>query len=100
MRVAVTAFVALSLAACGELPSAPAPSFSGVPQGTSAVCHFTPVDGGTYTRIDVASNALAAHLAHGDGVVGADYPGPSGFIFAANCTAEAVPSGGDGGVFY
>jgi hypothetical protein len=93
MRVAVTAFVALSLAACGELPTAPTPSFASVPQGTAAVCHFTPPVG-TYIRIDVANNSLGVHLGHGDGIVGGTYPGGQA-IFAADCTRQSVVVPGD-----
>ena len=49
-----------------------------------AVCHET--GNGTYNLIVVSSNALSAHLGHGDGEPGDAVPTMTGWHFGDNCT--------------
>lgn len=56
------------------------PAFAGQVQ----ICHKTKL--GTYHLITLDSNAVPAHVAHGDGSPGDAVPGKSGYIFGPNCT--------------
>jgi hypothetical protein len=54
-----------------------------------AVCHVT--GNGTYHLILINTNALPAHLAHGDGQPGGAVPNMSGYIFGDNCGPTLAP---------
>lgn len=51
------------------------------------VCHTS--KHGEFRKITIAQAALEAHIAHGDGVIGAGVPGNNGYIFDENC--QPVP---------
>jgi hypothetical protein len=46
---------------------------------------------GTFHLISIDSNAVPAHVAHGDGSPGDAVPNMSGFIFGPNCTPTVAP---------
>lgn len=52
-------------------------------------CHRT--GHGTFHLISIDSNAVPAHVAHGDGSPGDAVPNMSGFIFGPDCTPIAAP---------
>src|SRR5215475_14143842 len=52
-------------------------------------CHLT--GNGTFHLIVISSNALPAHVAHGDGQPGQAVPNMPGFIFGDNCTPTVAP---------
>jgi hypothetical protein len=82
--------VAVSFYGCDETPMDPrsvaddTPAFRAHGQPKIRVCHRTEgaVD---YMLLTVAEAALAAHLAHGDGVIGDPVPGLPGMVFDDNC---------------
>ena len=48
------------------------------------VCHRR--GNGSYHLINISSNALDAHLGHGDALPGDPFPGQDGFIFGVDCS--------------
>jgi hypothetical protein len=76
---AVLAFAVASQAALAQ--QAPPPKV--------AVCHVT--GNGTFHLIVISTNALDAHLNHGDGEPGGPVPNLPGFIFGDNCGPTVAP---------
>src|SRR4051794_8601818 len=68
MRNAVLTVVILTLFAIGS---------SGAPAGSVDVCHFPPDNPSNFHTITVPSNAVPAHVAHGDVVGTCEEVGPS-----------------------
>jgi len=56
--------------------------------GKVDVCHRT--GNGKFVLINISSNALPAHLSHGDATPGDAVPGQQGMKFAGNCSVLAV----------
>jgi hypothetical protein len=54
------------------------------------VCHWAS-DANAFILISVASPAVDAHMAHGDGLPGAAFPGQPGMRFGPNCRPEIIP---------
>lgn len=115
VSISLLAGAAVGLAACSEYPGAPAASVSpdisvamSKGQAKVSLCHAA--DAGMYVPISVATPAVPAHEAHGDGTPGAALDDHSG-IFTAGCDVEvisvdasttygtALAGGGGGGAF-
>jgi hypothetical protein len=54
------------------------------------ICHWAS-DENAFILISVASPAVDAHVAHGDGLPGAAFPGQPGMRFGPNCRPEIIP---------
>jgi hypothetical protein len=54
----------------------------------AAVCHIN--GNGVYHLMNVSPSAVPDHLAHGDSLLGDDYPGLVGYIFDDDCRPELV----------
>jgi hypothetical protein len=96
--------ISIFLCACGDLPSEPtqlrcalvAPAGPAVDPvfaraGKAGVCHRR--WDGAFDLIDVSTNAVAAHLGHGDGLPDGAVPGDPSRKFDASCAIVVVASG-------
>ena len=83
----------LALGACSDIdPTSPdlAPSdLEAAKQAKVGVCHYSADDGGSFHLISIAAPAVAAHMAHGDGLPGSPQPGNAGW-FTDDCGTLAV----------
>ena len=69
----------------------PDPPLTTAGQSKGSVCHAT--EGAReFVLISVPADAVDAHLAHGDALVGSAVPDQPAMIFNAKCTAIAAPS--------
>jgi hypothetical protein len=90
----LVAGAAIGLAACSEHPGGPTASVSpdiepamSKGQARVSLCHAT--DAGAYVSIEVASPAVPAHMAHGDGTPGTALDDHSG-TFTTECDVEVI----------
>lgn len=66
----------------GEVPQVP-----GTDEGPKVqICHRT--GNGSYHQIEISVNAVPAHRAHGDGMIGEPVPGSPGKVFGPGCNVN------------
>jgi len=66
----------------GQLPETP-----GTEEGPKVqICHRT--GNGSYHQIEISVNAVPAHRAHGDGMIGEAVPGSPGKVFGPGCSVN------------